>query len=312
MRILMLGIECHHITLRHLAEHTLAYASPEEKHAADQEARERFGNAGVTLYDSLDEALREFRPELAVIGVPNIRKNRFDIERRLIDRGIPILEYKLRLSDIDSLRDFLREPALDSVPVYIGEPYVYTPCVLQLHKELANGALGEPEYLRWRCALGGGAYGWMQHYEHLSLEDLGLHHFSVLHFLFGLADASVVSRSLSPSKGEGMTGTVCDSWLSWPGGFAATHGIDWINAVDETDYLGTIALECTRGAALIRGEKLYMGQWGEPMQEIAPTVTADPLAEMVALLTEGKTPRYMKSIRDFAPVMEKIDGALRG
>lgn len=312
MKILMMGIECHHITLKHQKDHCLAYASPDISSSADQEARQRFGSAGVKLYDSLAQALQVFHPDLAVIGVPNIRKNQFDIERLLLQKGIPILEYKLRLSNIESLRDFLRDYEKQSVPVYIGEPYVYTPCILQLHKEMENWQLGRMEYLRWRCALGGSSYEWMKYYEHLSLEDLGLHHFSVLHSLFDLSQADVVSRSLSPAKGEGMTGTVCDSWLSWPSGFTATHSIDWIHAIDETDYLGTIALECTDGAALIEKEKLYMGKWGEPLKEISLQEAADPLAEMIALLEEGKQPKYMKSIRDFAPVMEKIDGALRG
>ncbi len=313
MNILMLGIECHHITLAHRDEHRLAYASPEVSSSADQEAQERFGSAGVALYDSLDQALADFQPDLAVIGVPNIRKNQFDIERKLLGRGIPVLEYKLRLRDIASLRDFLRDYAAQDVPVYIGEPYAYTPCVLQLKKEMQDWPLGQVEHLRWRCAIGGGSYDWMRHYEHLSLEDLGLHHFSVIHSLFDMKDASVVSRSLSPRKGDGMTGTVCDSWIAWPDGLTATHSIDWINALDETDYFGTVALECEHGGALIKNERLYMGKWGEEMREVPfAGKRPDPLTEMIALLEKGTQPHFMKSIADFSPVMEKIDSALRG
>lgn len=314
MKILIIGLECGGYAKQRFEMQKEAYAYCSAFGAETPgyaEERARWADMGIPVFDTLDTAINVFQPELAVIGVPNTVKNDLSIERRLIEYKIPVMEYKFRIRDYNAFRSFAEEIRKQNVPLYVGEPYLYRDCVRYLRRKLPEWNLGRVEHVRWRCARDGEGAPWMRTYRHLALEDLGLHHLSVLHGLLNLTGADVQARSLSPKKGGDMRGTICEEWMKLASGTTVSHSIDWNGAMDETDWLGTICIECEHGGVTVKDNRIWLERWGEKPQEIQWELKPlNPLEDVIALLNEGKA-ENIQLLAEFMPVIETIDKAIR-
>lgn len=313
MKILIIGLECGGFAKQRfpLQKEEYAYCSAFGAETPGYaEERDRWADMGIPVFDTLDTAVEVFSPNLAVIGVPNTVKNDLSIERKLLRERIPVMEYKFRIGDYEAFRAFAQEVEKQHAPLYVGEPYRYQDCIRFLRKALPGWKLGKVEHVRWRCVRDGEGSPWMQTYHHLALEDLGLHHLSVLHSLLDLTGATIRARSLSPQKGGCLTGTVCEEWLELSSGATVSHGIDWNGAMEETDWLGTICMECEHGGVLVKEGRIWVQRWGKEPEEVHWTLEKlNPLEDMLALLRDRKTENIC-SLAEFMPVMEAISEAI--
>lgn len=313
MKILIIGLECGGFAKQRfpLQEETYAYCSAFGAETPGYaEELEQWKQLGISAFDTLDAALKIFQPDLAVIGVPNMVKNDLSMERKLLQKNIPVMEYKFRIKDYEAFHYFAQEVKENNSPLYVGEPYLYRDCVRFLRSAMPAWALGPVEHVRWRCVRDGEGTPWMQTYRHLALEDLGLHHLSVLHSLLNLTGAAVQARSLSPQKGGCLTGTVCEEWLKLSSGATVSHSIDWNGAVEETDWLGTVCMECEHGGVLVKDSRIWLQRWGESPKEVLWKLESlNPLEDMLALLRQGKSENIL-SLAEFMPVIETIEEAI--
>ena len=267
-----------------------------------------FEEAGLQSdYASLEEAVELFRPDLAVIGVPNYRKNRPACESYLIRRKIPVLIQKFRLADHGDFTAILEEAERECTPVFVGEFYRYHPSVAAVRRLIEDGSVGEPEFLQWTCRIGGNEHGaWEAAYGDLALEDLAFHHFSAIEAMMGLEVDDVYSVSRTAQKGMPSRGTVSATAMTTKRGCLISHVIDWHAAMRETGYFGEFVLEGSRGGVSLEGESLYYRPWDGGQVEI-PLAAPDKSTALEHLLGPEGDP---VTIQRFAGVMEALGRAL--
>ena len=209
----------------------------------------------------LDAALQTFKPDAAVVGVPNTRKNIPAAEVAVMDAGIPLLIQKFRLRDFSDYEMIRGAAAQRNAQVYIGEFYRLTPVAETVRQFIRAERLGKLEYLRWTCAPNHPYAPWESTYRHLALEDLAFHHLSVMSSWMPLRPVSVYARSLSPRKGGPLGGTVYSALITTADGCVIDHCIDWHHAVERTDFYGNFSLEGERGGLFSRGGVLFFSEW---------------------------------------------------
>jgi predicted dehydrogenase len=261
---------------------------------------------------SLDEGLERFRPDFAVIGVPNYRKNDPEIEAALLTRGIPFYIHKFRVArhgDFEKTYEVQRKTGVD---VLVGEAYRYNPVVLTVKTFLDSADFGKPEFLKWDSRVAEGkVWEWEAAYPHIALGDLALHHFSAIQTLTGLDTVSVYARSPSPRKGLSASGSVSATLMETRTGLLIQHTINWHNSMGQTSYLGDFSIDCEKGGVSVINGRAFVKPWGETEREIPllPGISSPALRAFEYFRSGGKVPKPY-SLEDFAPVMRNVHYAL--
>jgi predicted dehydrogenase len=272
-------------------------------------------NLGYMMFNSLQEAVESFNPDLAVIDVPNNTKNRIEYEEYLLAKGINVLEKKLRVAAYDDFHKILKAAEKSTAKLFAGEFYRYNNCARTVKRKLEQGIIGKPQQLWWECFITGSDISpWEVHYRHLALEDLAYHHFGVIHYLLGIDAKTVYASSSSPLKGAPSTGTVSSTLIETRDGCRINHFINWHSLTKATDFFGNLSIEGERGGLLIENEKVYMTLVGGNKEELM-------LVDEVPKSTLSHVLSYMKdqnshverpwTVKDFVPVMITIDAAIR-
>jgi predicted dehydrogenase len=267
---------------------------------------------GAVPIKSLDEGLERFKPDFAVIGVPNYRKNNPQIEAALLTQGIPFYIHKFRVAcrgDFEKTYAVQRKTGVD---VLVGEAYRYNPVVLTVKTFLDSAGFGKPEFLKWDSRVAEGkVWEWEAAYPNVALEDLALHHFSAIQTLTGLDTVSVYARSLTPRKGLPAGGSVSAVMMETRTGLLIQHTINWHNSMGQTSYLGDFSIDCEKGGAAAINGRVFVKPWDETEREIPllPGIPSPAARAFEYFRSQGKVPKPY-SLEDFAPVMRNIHYAL--
>jgi predicted dehydrogenase len=267
---------------------------------------------------TLEAGLERFKPDLAVIGVPNYRKNNPGIEILLLENGIPLFEHKFRTAAPEDFEKIYAVQRRTGTGVFMGEFYRHNPVVLTAKECLVSGGFGRPEFVKWDARIEEGQiHNWEAAYPHIALEDLAPHHFSAIQFLVGLDVSSVYTKSFSPRKGRPISGTLCLTIIE--AGFLLQHTIDWHNSMTgRTSYLGDFSVACEQGGVRAVDGRVFSRRWGEEEKEIPITgKTVSPEAQTLGFISQksGPQPGLLPGpqpfgIAEFAPVMRTIKYAL--
>jgi len=230
------------------------------------------------------------------------------MELHIISKNIPLLISKLRLKDKKDYYTLLDAVEKSNCDVLIGEFYRFIPCVEAVKKVIESGDIGTPEQIRYHCGLPGDTvWPWEHNYKHLALEDLAFHHFSVLHYLIDITPQSVIGCSYSPQKGGGIGGTVSDALIKTKKGCHISHSIDWHNTIRETDFLGNIYIDGSKGGVSIEHGRVFYMKWGGNKQEL-PVAPANETTAPEKILANKINEIW--TIQDFKPVIECIYKAI--
>jgi predicted dehydrogenase len=261
---------------------------------------------------SLDEGLDRFKPDFAVIGVPNYRKNNPEIEAALLEQGIPFYIHKFRVAchgDFEKTYAIQRKTGVD---VLVGEAYRYNQVVLTVKTFLDSAGFGKPEFLKWDSrVVESKVWEWEAAYPNVALEDLALHHFSAIQTLTGLDTVSVYARSMTPRKGLPASGSVSTALMETRTGLLIQHTINWHNSMGQTSYLGDFSIDCEKGGVSAVDGRVFVRPWGEAEREIPPL---PPHSSPAVLAFDyfrfpGKSPKPY-GIGDFAQVIRNVHYAL--
>jgi predicted dehydrogenase len=267
---------------------------------------------GAVPVGSIDMGLEQFKPDFAVIGVPNYRKNNPQIEAALLEGGVPFYIHKFRAAcpgDFEGTYAVQRKTGVDIV---VGESYRYNPVVLTVKKFLADADFGKPEFLKWDSRVAESrVWEWEAAYANVALEDLALHHFSAIQSLVGLDTVSVYAASLTPRKGLPAAGSVSVAMLETRTGLLIRHTINWHNSMGQTSYLGDFSIDCEKGGISAINGRVFVKPWGGAEKEIplVPEVPAPAVRAFAYFRSRGSGPKPY-TIADFAPVIRNIYYAL--
>ena len=305
MRILFVGSDQAQ-PLSCFSQHQFAYAfwNGYEESSAPENCRKDF--------PSLEEAVCRFQPHLAVIGVPNYRKNRKEYEELLMRRKIPLLIQKFRLKSFEDFEEIRQIQQETGARVYVGEFYRLNPLAATVRSLLQKGRTGPLEYIRWESGINGEICPWESAYDQLAIHDLAFHHISVMQSLFGLDVRSVYARSCSPRKGSPAKATFASPILEMRNGALIDYTVDWHCSLQQTDFFGTARLEGVSGGIEIQHGKVFFQKWGEEKQEIplASPAYATGLEQTAAYLL-GETSQSPVTLEEFSPVMEILKAMTR-
>ncbi|MDR1947980.1 MAG: hypothetical protein LBQ38_01170 [Spirochaetaceae bacterium] len=267
---------------------------------------------GAASVGSIEEGLEQFKPDFAVIGVPNYRKNNPRIEAALLDRGIPFYIHKFRVADYGDFEKTYDARRRTGTDVLVGEFYRYNPVVITVKEFLAAANFGKPEFLKWDSRVAESTvYEWEAAYANVALEDLALHHFSAIQTLTGLDTVSVYARSHSPRKGLPAKGSLAATLMETKTGLLIQHTINWHSSLGRTSYLGDFSIDCEKGGVSAVDGRVFVKPWDEEEREI-PLLPSPPSPAVRAFdyfRSRGKAPKPY-SIEDFAPVIRTIKNAL--
>ncbi len=264
------------------------------------------------IYSDLQEAIKQFRPDLAIIGVPNYRKNRPEYEELVMQQNIPLLIQKFRLRKFEDFHRVVECQRRTGSNVYIGEFYRLAPSITTSKALLLEGKIGALEYIRWQAGINGEVCPWESSYDELAIQDLAFHHFSAIQFLMGLGIDSIYACSRSPKKGGVAKGTLVSAVLQMQNGIVLEYTVDWHCSLLNTDFFGTVYLEGEEGGIEIQQGKVFLEKWGQPKQEIPLIFPPYPtgLQQLVAFF-HGDTNEAPIILEEFFPVMETLEGMLK-
>ncbi|MDR0670518.1 MAG: hypothetical protein LBF95_10600 [Treponema sp.] len=263
------------------------------------------------------EEIERFKPDFAVVGVPNYRKNDPRIEAALLEGGVPFYIHKFRTACPGDFEKTLAIQRKTGVDVLVGESYRCNPVVLTVKTFLDSAGFGRPEFLKWDSRVAESrVWEWEAAYASIALGDLALHHFSAIQTLAGLDTVSVYARSLSPLKGKPAAGSLSVTLMETTSGLLIQHTIDWHSTMGQTSYLGDFSVECEKGGVSAVDGRVFVKPWGETEREIPllPAVPSPASRAFEYFRSQGKRPKpYSKpySIEDFAPVMRNVHYALQ-
>jgi len=309
MKILLLGVEGQQGWHKAGNEHEFAFVDvfSETESVANIKW---FIDSRCKVYSNADEAIEDFKPDFAAINVPNFVKNDPDLELKFIEKKIPLLIAKLRLRNKSDFDKTLAAANKYGGEVYVGEFYRYSPGIETLKKFIADGFVGKPEQVRWECGLAHpDVWDWELNYENLVIDDLGFHHFSILHYLIDLTNPKLVfGLSASPEKGKPSTGSSGTVVVTNASGCNVSYCVDWHNTMRSSiDNFGCVSIDGTEGGVSLDNGKVFSMKWGsEKKEEQLIEIDAENAPEKILL---GKK-QDVWTIQEFAPVVECVQKAL--
>ncbi|WP_127582535.1 Gfo/Idh/MocA family protein [Paenibacillus koleovorans] len=254
-------------------------------------------------------ALAQAKPDLAVVTVPNGAKNTIWAERAVMEAGIDLVIQKPRLASLEDFEQLMQVQASSQATCYIGEHYRCDARVRTVKEALRQGRIGQVEYVYYECRRPLIPSPWMESYRHLALEDLALHHFSVLQHLIGLDVTEVYAHSSRPSWLEGESRTMASVLAGTRQGYKLTYSTAWGTWGEPTDYFGHFRLDGARGTISVEGQTVTCYSSSGVKQEL-------PLLESrswIELLLEARTatPFHPDSLDTPYPTLTSFEPIIR-
>ncbi|MCU1556505.1 MAG: oxidoreductase domain protein [Microbacteriaceae bacterium] len=130
-------------------------------------------------YTDLDEMLRDARPDLVTVCLPN--EAHFEPTRHLLRAGVPLLVEKPLVFELDQADALLREAEDRGVFFAINFNHRYAEAVQRARQAIVDGVIGSPVFATWR--FGGEANHGTS--PHANLIETQCHGFDLLEHLVG-------------------------------------------------------------------------------------------------------------------------------
>lgn len=304
--VLCIGQEALDLAHRHPRLVPVAYHTPypPEADADDSELP-------CPAYSSLGEAIERANAGLAILSVPNTRKNTISCEEMLIRAGMPFAILKLRMDDWSVAERLAALADSCGTPVFCHDHYHLSPTFQAAKTRMES--LGQVLAVRHRFALPpreGGFAPWVRSYRHLVLEDLGYHHFALLRFLCGseFHDGWCASRSTPAADG---VRNHFNMLAEMKGGWTYAYDGRWgCRGPAFTSWPGEVHIEGETGVMTVSKESLLIDGVMLAPDEMEPK--PDWIAHVVdqASGIPAKT-ACLTRLQDFLPVSRMIDAYLK-
>jgi predicted dehydrogenase len=247
--------------------------------AALAAAAERTGVAPDRCFTDLDAALASNGADMALVVVPP-EAHRAVVERCL-ERGLPVLVEKPLAGSREDSVALVRAAQRTGRELAVSQNYRYRPVIETARQVVASGRLGR---------LGQVRIEFRHHYdfrgtfreamEHPLLLDMAVHHFDLIRFVCGLEPRRVSAWSWNPpwSQFDGDASAVCV--FDMDGGARVVYEGSWHPRAQFTDWNCRWLLEGEGGYLVVDGDRVLLGDGGDPHHVAAPAPAEVPLVEL--------------------------------
>lgn len=253
------------------------------------------GKAALATFSSLDEALSQCRPDLAVVAVPEFAHR--EVVCTLLQNGVHcICEKPIALTWEDAVAIAAARP--QGTVVAINQQFRWRPTVQTLLAQLQQGVigkLGEIEIIHRQDIRRTTTGGWRETMKHPYLFDMAVHFFDLIRYLGGREAVSVSATAYRPewSLFRGYPALTAD--ITMDDGVHARFMGTFVARGWQTIQEGTIALVGSEGTLRLDESgavKLYR-QGGVQDIPLLPSMGDDcgkTLADVLAAIRSGGRP----------------------
>ncbi|WP_135555327.1 Gfo/Idh/MocA family protein [Paenibacillus cymbidii] len=309
-RVLLLGLEG--VRSWHGHPHVSIVGIVDLYRQAEQPFAERIREllALYPAYASVEEGMIHAAPDVAVVTVPSAAKNTIWAEQAVLEAGVDLAIAKLRLAKEQDLDKLLGLQACSRAVCYVGENYRYDARVRTVKQALLQGMIGRAEFVAYECYRPLTPSAWFDAYRHVTLEDLALHHFSVIHDLVGLELTELVARSEAPSWAQVRTKTMATVLASAKQGYKLRYTAEWGTRGRTTDYIGCLSIEGANGTIRLEGDRVTYYSPGGKGREL-PLLAAASWIDRVLEAREGRTAAGPDEIASLTPTLAAFEPVIR-
>ncbi len=254
---------------------------------------EKYGLAGLPMFKSLDEALRQVQAD----GVINVTPPQFHkaVSITALEAGAPVLSEKPLADTRQAALDIVETANRTGVLHMVAQNRRYHHSTQTLKKTLAAGSMGEVGAVHIEFFKGPHFGGFREEMAYPLIIDMSIHHFDLMRFFLDSDPVSVFGRSWNPSwswfKGDASASVILD----FANGVPVSYNASWCAQGRETAWNADWRFECARGVVVMVDEQVYTQGTGEEAQrvEMAPPERSDQaylLHEFYEAVTAGKPP----------------------
>ena len=276
----------------------------------------RAGAFNVNAYTDIDQMLRQERPDLVSISLPNLEH--FAPTLQVIQAGYPLLVEKPLVFDLDEARTLLDEAERRGLFFAINFNHRYARPVQLARAAVSDGRLGALTFATWRF----GGEGRSKH-PHANLIETQCHGFDMLEYLCGpiesvMAEMGDVTAngfstlSLALRLGNGAVGSLVGSYDS-SYAYPDTHLVELNGTGGRVLIEDTVRRYTFQAAGSETGEVWQAGYFNDRERSFHHTFDAHMDALLPALRAGEAPPIHAKAgLRALALAYAAIESFERG
>jgi len=265
----------------------------------------------VPVFEDVIEGLENSNADLVVVDVPNTAKNPVPVLEAVLRAGVPLAIRKLRCADWGEAAALAQIAEETGTPCFVQDQYHMGPAWQTARARLPE--IGSIQTVSYRAAILAREEGfapWVASYRHLMLEDLAYHHFSILHFLFGL-DAAASFRSASRSlSADSAVRNAFDCLGPLANGGLLHYSACWQTSAPHTGWPGEMLVRGSRGSLFVSETEIRINDVSVPPAAWRSAADWNTLV-LDHLNGRPTAPNCLCRIGDFVPVADFIAARLR-
>ncbi|MFC4401621.1 Gfo/Idh/MocA family protein [Gracilibacillus xinjiangensis] len=257
-----------------------------------KKAKEILQNSKVQYFSGYNQAFKQVNAAFAVIVTPPQTHKEIAISALENDLHV-FMEKPIAHSKEDAIT--LTEISKNySKRVMISQNYRYRPEIQAIKNAVCEQLVGPIEYVEWNFRKATKFGGWRDHYEEIVIEDMSIHHFDLMRYLFKKNAKSVYAKSMRPSW-SWFKGNPAVSATIMFGDILVNYFASWVTSGPETSWNGDFMLYGEGGViALINDQPCILKSDGTkeqlPVPEMKDADRVYSISEMILAIDEERMP----------------------
>lgn len=203
---------------------------------------------GARWYGSVQDLLADPDVGAVTVGLPHHLHH--PVVAEVIEAGKDVLVEKPMALTVEECDDLIARAEAASVRLSVDHNQVFDPSHIRARELIADGALGEPSFIRLRLGLSSSHPGWRADVAKVGgglLFDAGIHRFYLARFLFGDADVAASILDRLSTEGEELAVVVMQFHNGATGVIEANYSGSPRSFDDSVEITGTVGSISIRG-----------------------------------------------------------------
>jgi predicted dehydrogenase len=216
------------------------------------------GGQDTPCFEDLEQALSDIEADAVLIASPTALHAEQAV--RAIHAGLAVMVEKPFAETVEDAESVLREVEAAGRPLLVAENYRYWPAERTVRKLIADGAIGRVDHatLVDRRNMPAHTEGpWLAKIEYPQLQEIAIHHFDSLRFLFGEEPRALSTRVWNPTKSDYSHGSSTEALIE----FESAH-VQYLGTLTSHRYGFSLWVEGEEGVIWTNRKYVFLRQGG--------------------------------------------------
>ncbi|WP_165452554.1 Gfo/Idh/MocA family protein [Paenibacillus thalictri] len=221
------------------------------------------GLSDSQLFDSLESAVQAVQADMALIVTPpHSHKN---IALEALRAGLHVVLEKPLTHTFDEAAELYEQSKKYDKHVMISQNYRWRPCIQTLRKLIQDQVIGRVGYVEYDFRKKINVGGWRNEMQEILLEDMSLHHFDIMRYVFGKEPVELYAQSFKPYWSWFNGNPAAGAMIEFEDDIRVNYFGSWVNRGQETTWNGNVRICGELGAIEMTDDQISI--WKEESAE---------------------------------------------